>query len=77
MKRDRTKTSRHHRKLKSHGGKGNARNISVVPHYKHVAFHTLFGDMDTYQIANYLNDVWIDPDYHLIVRRTKEVPTPA
>jgi len=68
-KNDVTKFSRHHRKLKSHGGNTGTRNISIVPSHRHRAYHILFADMKTHEIAEYLNDVWIDPDYRLIVTR--------
>ena len=45
--------------------------MSIVPHNKHVAFHILFGDNNTQQIANVLNEIWIDPDFELIVKPRK------
>ena len=68
-KKDRTKVSRHHRKCKSHGGSNCARNISIVPFHKHRAYHLLFQNMHVRDIAEYLNQVWIDPDFKLIVVR--------
>jgi len=60
-------TSRHHRKMRGHGGGTEKENISIVPHHKHVAFHTLFGNMNTFQIVEYLNKVWIDPKKQLVI----------
>jgi len=36
---------------------------------EHQAFHILFSNRDTYEIAEILNKTWIDPDYKLIVVR--------
>ena len=56
--------------MKCHKGKNNQHNISIVPHNQHRAFHTLFKDMNTHEIVKYLNDVWIDPNFKLIVKTT-------
>ena len=61
--------TRHDRKCKSHQGSGKPHNISVVDERLHKADHLLFSNMDVYQIAQLLNSVWIDPDYHFEVRR--------
>jgi len=60
---------RHHRKPRSIGGSGQSRNISMVPQYKHVAWHQLFCNYTAEQIAGIINEVWIDPDFELVVRR--------
>lgn len=65
-------TSRHHRKMRTNGGTNDPKNMSVVPHNKHVAFHILFGDKTTQQIADVLNEIWIDPDFELIVKPRKQ-----
>lgn len=57
----------HHRKCKSNGGTRAKRNISRVKMTDHKAFHQLFSNRDTYEIARILNETWIDPDYRLIV----------
>lgn len=64
-------TSRHHRKMRCNGGTNDPKNMSIVPHNKHVAFHILFGDNNTQQIANVLNEIWIDPEFQLIVKPRK------
>lgn len=66
------KQSRHHRKPQSRGGKGNARNISIVPEYHHKAWHTLFVNYDAYEIAEIINKVWLDPDVYFVVKRRRE-----
>ena len=67
--------SKHHRKPKSRGG-GEGANISVVPDYKHKAFHQMFGNMQPSEIAAELsiilaslNTTWLDPEYMLIAVR--------
>lgn len=58
--------TKHHRKQKAHNGSDDPRNISLVPLKRHVYFHGLFGNKTPQQIASYLTNVWIDPDYKLI-----------
>jgi hypothetical protein len=64
--------SRHHRKMRCHGGSDDPSNISTVPAYRHEAFHILFNSRTTEEIAKYLNSVWIDPEDELVVvKRSK------
>jgi hypothetical protein len=63
------KMSRHHRVPKSAKGTDHPRNISIVTQSKHRAYHVLFGTMNPKEIADYLTDVWIDPNVELLVRR--------
>jgi len=65
--------TRHHRRQKCHKGTDDPSNISIVPRYLHEAYHTLFKNMNTNQIANELNEVWIDPSFELVARK-KQVP---
>jgi hypothetical protein len=58
---------KHHRKCKSNGGTYAKRNISKVKPTEHQAFHILFKNLDTYGIVKLLNEVWIDPDFKLII----------
>jgi hypothetical protein len=60
---------RHHRKCKSNGGTFAKRNISKVKPKPHEAYHTLFANADTFRVAEILNEIWIDPDYKLVVVR--------
>jgi len=64
--------TRHHRKPKAQ--KGRAKDgISEVSDAKHRAWHTLFsGERSTRSIVKELNDVWIDPEYILTVRKRGE-----
>lgn len=66
------KTNTHHRKPRSMQGTNEPENLSKVNVAHHVAYHTLFGAGDPYYIAKYLNDVWIDPEYYLIVVKRKK-----
>ena len=64
--------TRHHRVQRCRGGSNNDDNISLVTKTKHRAYHTLFKNMTVHQIANELSEVWIDPQYEIIVQ--KKVP---
>lgn len=77
-KKDR-RIDRHHRRPKSRGGGSENSNISLVPRYKHVAFHQLFNTESPEEIAltlqkilDTLNEVWIDPAYKLIAVKRDE-----
>jgi len=60
-------TSMHHRRPRSLGGTNENRNLSKVCPKKHEAFHLLFGNENVYEIARILNQIWLDPGYHLDV----------
>jgi hypothetical protein len=56
--------------MKCRGGTKTAGNISLVPQNIHAAFHMLFGNGTTEEIAAVLNSVWIDPaDLLMVVPR--------
>ncbi len=57
------KVTKHHRKMKTHGGTDDPKNIYYVKDIRHRAFHTLFGHMNAEEIARELSAHWIDPDY--------------
>jgi hypothetical protein len=59
----------HHRKMKSHQGTDDPRNISWVTQRQHSAFHHLFGNCELIDIMKALNTIWIDPDYEFVLRR--------
>ena len=40
--------------------------MSHVSVSKHRAWHTLFSNYDAQQIANIINEVWLDPQYKFI-----------
>jgi hypothetical protein len=64
--------SRHHRKMKCHGGKTTPRNISNVSVKEHRAWHILFKNRTPENIAAYINAVWLDPDYEFICINRKD-----
>jgi hypothetical protein len=64
--------SLHHRKPKARGGTNHPKNISNVPKSQHRAWHTLFGDRRPEDITNFINEVWIDPDYMLVCVNRKD-----
>lgn len=66
--------TRHHRKPRSKGGKDCNRNISIVPSNKHEAWHLLFSNKEPYEIANIINQVWLDKDYHMVTIYTGSPP---
>lgn len=59
--------TRHHRKAKFEGGTDDKENISRVPDKWHKAFHLLFGHGNPHTVAKRLNELWIDPQYELVV----------
>jgi len=71
-----TKRTNHHRKPRSAGGKGKREgNISSVRHVDHVAYHRLFGPGLPEVIASIINEIWIDPEYELVVRKRRHPVT--
>lgn len=60
------KLERHHRKCRSHGGTNEPRNISIVRENLHRAYHLIFQNRTAEEVADVLNDIWIDPDKVLI-----------
>lgn len=68
------KKSRHHRKPRSLGGKTEPRNISVVDKRRHAHWHALFGNKPIEEIARELNEIWLDPDYEIVVYIIRKEP---
>ena len=66
-------TNRHHRLPKSRGGRDSGQNISVVPVNQHQAWHTMFANMQAWEIADKINRVWLDPEYELVLVRRGEM----
>ena len=62
----------HHRKPRSLGGLYSPRNISRVSAKKHAAYHLLFANSTPQQIAQILNETWVDPDYEFFVQKKSE-----
>jgi hypothetical protein len=75
------KTNQHHRLPRSQGGSNDDSNISIVNISKHDAYHLLFSRRDSrcmepHEIAQELNETWIDPKYALVAipkSRLKEI----
>ena len=68
--------SKHHRKPRKLGGKSNKENISYVRVNKHEAWHILFGHRWPEDIARYINNVFLDPDYEFICVRKRSPDDP-
>lgn len=68
---------RHHRLPRSRGGKNDKRNISFVPRVKHIAWHTLFENLSAQEIANIINDCWLDPKYQFICKERENAKSSA
>lgn len=66
--------TKHHRHPKSHkdsysGDINEERNIVNVKRRLHDSWHNLFQDKSPQEIARIITQVWISPDYEMIVRR--------
>lgn len=62
----RKERDKHHRRPRSIGGTNDTRNISIVPRNKHESWHLLFANCTPAQIAEIINEFWLDPDYFLV-----------
>jgi len=67
LKWNRTRLTKHHRVPRARNGTDDARNIALIPNRIHTRYHALFGIMTPFDIANMLNEHFIDPDYQLVV----------
>lgn len=56
----------HHRKPRSLGGSNDKGNVSRVPNNKHEYWHGLFSNLNPEQIAQVINDFWLDPDFFMV-----------
>lgn len=61
-------TGEHHRRSRSVGGQDIASNISYVKLSDHKHWHTLFGNMNAYQICNQLNVLQIEKGVTVICK---------
>jgi hypothetical protein len=61
----------HHRKPSSLGGGNESRNITRVNRKQHMAWHRLFQNWTPEDIAEVINDMWLDPNYKMEVRRIR------
>lgn len=63
---------RHHRRPRSIGGSNRDFNISLVGREKHSAWHQNFKNWEAEQIAEHINEVWLDTDFKFICVRKEE-----
>ena len=66
MARPQKLTEEHHRRPKSIGGTDAPANISYVPARLHKYWHTLFGNMNAFQIRDELN-LWFAPQRRKVI----------
>ncbi len=69
MRRMLYEVTEHHRRPRSRGGSNDQRNISIVTAVQHRAWHALFGNLEPEQIADRINNIWLDPDYRISVEK--------
>lgn len=64
----------HHRKPKKLGGSGKATspNMIEVRIVQHRAWHTLFGIKTPKEIADTINQIWLDPDWEMVAIKKGE-----
>jgi len=58
--------SKHHRKCLSRKGSNTPTNISIVDEKRHQSWHNIFGNDEPKDIAQHINEVWLDPDWEFI-----------
>lgn len=63
--------TRHHRRMRCHGGDMRDENISIVSRASHEGFHAAFQNMTSEQICHALNTIWGDYRYQFTCRRIK------
>lgn len=68
----------HHRQPKSKGGgdftKGGRKNTVLVQRQFHQAWHLLFGNREAVEIAEIINNEYLDPDYEFVCRKKQDRP---
>ena len=62
----REEITRHHRHERVNGGSDEVSNISFVTQKRHESWHYLFGTRHPIDIARYISNVWLDPDWEFI-----------
>ena len=60
--------SHHHRRCRSNGGNDHPSNISLVSDRQHAHWHGLFSNMKPDEIADRINEVWLDARFVFIVK---------
>lgn len=58
--------TKHHRRPRSKGGSHLGNNISMIPEKLHQAYHLLFVNWSPQQQCDFLNEHFVDPDYHFV-----------
>ena len=66
-KKEQILTEEHHRRPRSLQGTSSPANIAYIPSEKHKSWHVLIGNMNAYQIADYINNCPQKPKDVLIV----------
>lgn len=68
MKNEPTQYTRHHRCCRKNGGTDDypPDNVVMLPRHIHEAWHTIFGSRTPEQIAEYMNEWFIQSDYTMI-----------
>ena len=61
----------HHRKPRSLGGGDDSRNVVRVKRKDHLAWHRLFNGWCPEDIAEAINDTWLDPNYRFIATKVR------
>lgn len=72
-KNDREQKTVHHRKPRSKGGTDHPSNISHVKRKFHEAWHLMFADKSPLEIAELINEIWLDPEYYFMCVERKNV----
>lgn len=67
MCKDQIVTEEHHRRPRSLGGVESPANVSYVVSRDHKSWHTLFGNMNAYQICSQLNKCTYKPNHLKII----------
>ena len=56
----------HHKKCQSNGGATNSRNCVEIMQFLHNSWHNLFRNYQPDQIAQVINETYLDPDYYFV-----------
>ncbi len=67
------KMTKHHKKPKHLGGKSNKRNLSLLSPLQHTSWNILtnYNQLLPHQIAEVINEKYLDPDYKFICVKRK------
>lgn len=67
MAKNRVMTEDHHRRARSIGGTDHPANKSFVKNKDHKYWHTLFGNMNVFQICDHINQMEYKPENIIII----------